>query len=102
MAITFSDSVRDFKLDTELQDGQIIHTRYVTNPALGQWNSRVDERWHRTRELGRGAFGVVWLEACQAGPSSGQVRAVKGMKKAESPLWPRELEAVIKFSHTRV
>jgi hypothetical protein len=108
MEETLSDLIRDWKLEGVVDCNYTIQTRYVSNPATGLWRSRVEERWQRTKVLGRGSFGVVWLEECTSGPSSGKVRAVKELKKhiGASCISPasmaRELDAIIKFSHERV
>ena len=101
-----SDVVLDWKLECDVQSDCTLQTRHVTNSAEGLWRERVEERWERTRELGRGSFGVVWLEKCDYGPSSGQLRAVKELRKTQASTRPKyyskELEAVVKFSHKRV
>jgi hypothetical protein len=103
---TLSDLVRDWKLESNKVDNYTVHTRHISNPAKGIWRQRVEERWQREEELGRGAYGVVWLEKCITGPSDGQLRAVKELRKARRSLSPayysRELEAIFKFSHERV
>ncbi|KAH6867378.1 kinase-like domain-containing protein, partial [Thelonectria olida] len=103
-----SDLVRDWKLDSTIaSDGCTIQTKYVSNPATGQWRTPVVEKWERAKNLGRGTFGVVRLEHCTSGPSAGEVRAVKeiqtafGSSKVEPVVLFRELLAIIKFSHKR-
>ncbi|KAK3373757.1 kinase-like domain-containing protein [Lasiosphaeria ovina] len=93
--------VRDWKLETTFRNNQTVHTRFITNPTKEQWRSRIEEIWQRKQQLGCGGFGVVWLEECMSGSGTGQVRAVKQLRKAMSPSWPKELEAVFKFSHPR-
>jgi hypothetical protein len=101
-----SDLVRDSKLESSILDDYTIHTKYISNPATGERRTRVEERWQRTKELGRGSYGVVWLEKCTSGPGSGQLRAVKELRKEPANVSPihyhRELEAIAKFSHERV
>ncbi|KAH6876564.1 kinase-like domain-containing protein [Thelonectria olida] len=103
-----SDLVRDWKLDSTIaSDGSTTQTKYVSNPATGQWRTPVKEKWERTKNLGRGTFGVVRLEHCTSGPSAGKTRAVKeiqttfGSSTVEPIVLSRELLAVIKFSHER-
>lgn len=66
----------------------------------------MESKWQRTKELGRGSFGVVWLEKCTSGPDLGQVWAVKELRKGTRTVSPvsyaRELEAIAKFSLERV
>ena len=99
------DLVRDWKLESIVQDTCTVHSRHVSDPAAGLWRRQVQERWQRKQELGRGSFGVVWLEQCVSGPSQGRLRAVKELRKTSSG--PRaddskELAAILKFSHERV
>jgi hypothetical protein len=71
-----SDLVRDSKLNTTFtDDGVICHI--VPERKAGHRGRTVEERWERKRQLGRGTFGVVWLERCSSGKKSGQFRAVK-------------------------
>lgn len=106
MAEGMSDLVHDTRLETTVIGNQTIHTKYVSNPATGQRRERLEETWERTKELGRGSFGVVWLEKCTSGPSSGKVWAVKELRKAPGNIsfsnYSRELEAIAKFSQERV
>ncbi|KAH7142885.1 kinase-like domain-containing protein [Dactylonectria estremocensis] len=101
------DLVRDWQLDIDVRDGYTIQTSYTTNPAEGLWRARVEEKWERRQELGFGAYGVVDLQECTSGPSSGQTRAVKQIRigsslhKEDAKALPRELLAVVKFSHER-
>ncbi len=103
-----SELVRDWKLECDCSDirNSTLQIRHVTNAAEGLWRQRVEERWRRKQELGRGSFGVVWLEKCVSGPSEGQLRAVKELRKAPqsttSKYYAKELEAIVKFSHERV
>jgi len=64
------------------------------------------EIWKRSRFLGRGAFGRVWLETYASGPKKGQHRAVKEIPTtADSQQdidYNRELETLAKFSASEV
>jgi hypothetical protein len=105
MASSLPDLITDSKLEVESFKDYSIQTRLVSNPATGQRRTRQQERWQRIKELGRGSFGTVWLEECTAGPSSGEVRAVKELCKnptSVSTNYYRELEAIAKFSQERV
>ncbi len=82
------DLVRDSQLETTVSSDHTLQIVYVSNPATGQRRMRTEERWQRTRALGRGSFGEVWLESCASGPSSGQVRAVKQIWKETANLSP--------------
>ena len=103
---TLSDLVRDWKLESIVEDDSTLQIRHVSDAAAGLWRQRVEERWNRTRELERGSFGVVWLEECTSGPSNGQLRVVKELRKQRRSMPPayysKELEAIAKFFHERV
>ncbi len=105
MASSLSDLVVDSKLDVKLFQDHSIQTRLVSNPTTGQRRTYEQEKWERTKVLGRGSFGVVWLERCTDGSCSGEVRAVKEIVKGPANIsadYNRELEAIAKFSHKRV
>jgi hypothetical protein len=100
-----SDLIIDSKLEVESFDGHTIQTRLVLNPSKRQRRTRERERWQRIKEPGEGSFGIVWLEECTEGPSSGELQAVKALKKAAasaSTNYYRELEAIAKFSQEKV
>lgn len=98
------DLVQVSKLDTDFySDPEYTqHVRYVSGSNTKQRSIRKEEKWKRERKLGRGSFGVVWLERCIQGDDKGEVRAVKEIQKPESSDYYRELEAVALFSHTKV
>ncbi|KAK7426356.1 hypothetical protein QQZ08_007111 [Neonectria magnoliae] len=99
------DLVRDSQLNTRFLPGGVTqHTIYVTSNHFSRRRRvRVEEIWHRERELGNGTFGRVWLQRCASGPATGSLRAVKEMEKDSSrPVdYTRELEAMAKFSHEK-
>jgi calcium/calmodulin-dependent protein kinase I len=100
-----SDLVTDSKLEIDVFDNYTVQTSYISDPRKGQRRARVQQKWQRLNELGRGSFGVVWLEKCAAGPDQGQLRAVKEVRKEAANVAPnyyRELEAISKFSQERV
>jgi hypothetical protein len=108
-----ADLVRDTKLEVAVFANHTVHTCYVRDPEMRRRGTRAEERWERQgggRLLGHGGFGKVWLEQCVAGPSVGQLRAVKGIAKQGLPGtaagaavgYGRELYAIAKFSQERV
>ena len=98
------DLVQISMLDTTFHSDPeyTLHVKYVSGSTANQRRVRKEERWKRERKLGRGGFGIVWLERCTQGDSKGEVRAVKEVPKRESGDYYRELEAIALFSHTKV
>ena len=103
-----TDLVRDWKLESVIGDNDTTQIKHVSDPAKGIWRERTEEKWTYIKELGSGSYGVVRLEECTMGPSQGQFRAVKELRKSaaaaavlESSL-SRELKTIFKFSHERV
>ncbi|KAK3112368.1 hypothetical protein LTR53_011433 [Teratosphaeriaceae sp. CCFEE 6253] len=75
----------------------------VTLRATGQGQRKIREQqsWRREKELGKGGFGVVYLERCVQGNHVHDLRAVKELRKLASDNYNRELEAAALFSHSR-
>ena len=73
------DLVQDSKLDTEFHPDleQTRHVQYVSGSTPRQRRLRKEQLWKREKGLGRGSFGIIWLERCIQGDSKGEVRAVK-------------------------
>lgn len=104
MAPPLPDLVRDSKLVTRHDSGHVVHS--YTETSHNRRRIIRQEAWKWERDLGHGSFGQVWLEQCVSGNSTGQMRAVKMVRKqansANAIDFNRELEAVAKFSHARV
>ena len=94
--------VRQSKRDAQLSpDSQYTqHIYYVSK--RGQRKVKEEEQWKRERTLGRGSFGLVYLEECIRGNEQGKVRAVKEIRKPENNDYYRELEAAALFSYPKV
>lgn len=73
-------------------DGIVIHTTYKSDLLGRQRRVELRTSWKREKELGSGAFGVVWREREQG---SGQLRAVKIVSKIQ--LNVREVEALVEL-----
>ncbi|KAH8665589.1 kinase-like domain-containing protein [Ilyonectria robusta] len=100
--------VGDWKLETTVCEEYTLQIRHVSNKATGLWRTPVQEKWQRTKKLGQGGFGVVWLEQCTEGVSAGQVRAVKqiqtsfGNQTVTPKMLSSELSAIFNFSQKPV
>ncbi|KAJ5353722.1 hypothetical protein N7541_006286 [Penicillium brevicompactum] len=97
-----SDLVHDSRLSTRFLSDNTIHTYFESTTVFNRRARRQKrvETWVRSKELGRGSFGIVWLEQC---PKEDRLRAVKEIakKKIQKNAYHRELEAIVKFSHAR-
>jgi hypothetical protein len=98
------DLVRISKLETQFCSSPEYtqHVQYVSGGMSERRRVRKEERWKKERELGRGSFGVVWLEQCIQGDNKGKERAVKKVQKLECNNYHRELEAIALFSDRKV
>jgi hypothetical protein len=108
-----NDLVQDSKLDTILIDhdgSSVQHTQYISSHKTRRRPRKVEETWKRREKIGSGTFGKVWLQECVDGKNEniGRFRAVKEIakKKCEDGSAPieysRELEAIAKFSQSKV
>lgn len=82
----------------------ICHKFDDGTPASWMQAPKRREYWKRHRQrVGRGSYGVIWLERCVKGRAEGQLRAVK---QFPAPITPteceRELLAIAVFSHDKV
>lgn len=95
--------VQASKLDTQFHSDPecTYHVKFVSDNALNQRRIRKEEKWSRERALGRGSYGIVWLERCIQGDDKGSFRAVKKVQKPESGEYYGELEAIALFSHAK-
>lgn len=79
----------------------VEHQRHVSNRDLGVRRQTKIERWKRTKKLGRGTFGEVWLEE----EKEGRLRAVKIIDKDEKTstdmMRLRELFAMANMAEVR-
>lgn len=98
--------VRDTQLTVRFEsDGKQHYTLHIPSSR----RSPTIERWVSKERLGSGGQGVVVLQAkVAAGQGPPQLRAVKTIAMPEGPneankaLYKRELEAMAKFSQTKV
>lgn len=100
-----SDLVRDSKIETEFLASHVQHVLYETGRSASHRRVRRVERWTKGRLLGQGTFGKVHLHICNDGDKE-RLRAVKEVKKfvvvGQELDYTRELEAIMKFSHSNV
>lgn len=77
------DFLEHFRLPTTIRD------------QIDKRGGRGVERWTRVRSIGRGAYGMVWLEKCSR---SRETRAVKEVSKDVQMDHLKEIRAIAKFS----
>ena len=98
------DLVRDSELETQFHLEHTVHVYSETD--LHRRRIRREEHWKFERHLGQGSYGNVWLERCTAGQRDVTLRAVKMIRKqqhtSKTTNYNRELEAIAKFSHSKV
>ncbi|KAK8009591.1 hypothetical protein PG989_000524 [Apiospora arundinis] len=102
----YSDLVQDSKLETEFLGSCVQHVFYGPGRTAHERRVRRVEQWARQSLLGRGAYGIVYLEKCITDNTDGhkqRQRAVKEVLKCvatgEELDYVRELEAIAKFSN---
>ncbi|KAL4961630.1 serine/threonine-protein kinase [Aspergillus stella-maris] len=96
------DLVKDTKIAVELYDSHAVHLQIESGSYGGPRARRTwsRETWTRTKLLGGGATGEVWLEECHAGTKKGQLQAVKIISKGIDLNVYEELETIAKFSQS--
>lgn len=84
-----STTLARYKIRTTFDVDYVEHTTHTSNLLSKQRRVEVKTKWTREKELGSGAFGVVWREKEE---TSKQLRAVKIIPKRL--LNVREVEAL--------
>lgn len=51
-----------YKLETTFHGDSVIHTTYGSDLVSGRRTIEIKTKWKRTKDIGEGGFGVVWLE----------------------------------------
>lgn len=69
--------LEQFRLSVKFEGGFTIHPS-SKNHISRVFASESDERWVQIRQIGKGAFGDVWLQQEEAG---GELRAVKRLSQ---------------------
>jgi hypothetical protein len=96
------DLVHDSRLETEFRGSLTIHSDRPSGSSRRSKRERV--HWEKVREIGRGGFGSVHLEAQRKplNPGVPELRAVKRIRHATHRHLLHELEAIAKFSNKKV
>lgn len=101
------DLVKDSQLQAAFRADTTVH-RFTSRDASGR-RIKHQEKWKIEKHLGQGSYGQVWKESCVSDEATGdaaKVRAVKMIRKPQQKSkgfeYNRELEAIAKFSHTKV
>ncbi|KAL4798092.1 kinase-like domain-containing protein [Aspergillus venezuelensis] len=96
------DLVKDTKIAVKLYDLYAVHLQIESGSYDGPRARRTwrRETWTRTKLLGGGATGEVWLEECHTGAKKGQLQAVKVISKSIDFDVYEELETIAKFSQS--
>jgi hypothetical protein len=103
-----SDLINDSKLSVRFSAKHTHHVIFKSDARPGQQvrRQRTEETWEKVKHLGKGGFGTVWLEQCLSVDSQAKTRAVKAIPKltpsSQNIDYRRELEAIAKFSQTKV
>ena len=106
-----SDLIRDLKLETSFHPDCSVETVHTYQESDLTSRRRVvarSEHWKRLSKIGGGAYGSVWLEKCIRDSHQRSVQALRAVKQIDldtryGPIdYNRELEAIAKFSHSRV
>ncbi|KAL3478518.1 kinase-like domain-containing protein [Aspergillus californicus] len=94
------DLVADSRLVVELHENHTYYFNIRPDNSTGRYGRRTwrKETWTKTKRLGGGATGEVWLEECHTGEGKGQLQAVKVVPKSSSFDVYEELETIAKFS----
>ena len=99
------DLVRDSQLEVEFRDGYTIHKHFASSLGRRQRPVAREEIWRQETHIAGGAYGSVYLETCIGGNQKGSVRAVKKIAIRQPnarDAVTRELEAIAKFSNSKV
>jgi hypothetical protein len=92
LAMTTSDLIDNFKLDTEFH--QDCTLEITSQRDRGRQMVRAVKTWTKSKDLGCGFFGEVWLEENK----SGGTRAIKRVVKNRDINYRKELLAMAELS----
>lgn len=102
MALPLSwDLIEHFRQDAVVAKECTTHIQYYTDRARGIRREKVEKKWFRKKEIGRGSSGTVWLEV-SGDDDVVEERAVKIISKSFMKQlnvdYKKELLALTKFS----
>lgn len=89
--------INRYKLNAIFNGDTVVHTTYKSDLGAKQRRVEVKTTWRREKELGSGAFGVVWREREEG---SGELRAVKTVPRLQ--LNVREMEALVELQDVSI
>lgn len=96
-----TSKVDRYKLETTFDGDYVTHTIHKSNLGMAQRTIEVKERWKRTKDIGSGSFGVVWLEEQEGG--GGHLRAVKKIARNFKGVdYSRELATLAKLKDVSI
>ena len=99
---TGDDLIDYFQSHVRFTSSYTEHPHRVTDVSRGIRNAIHVQQWSRQKELGRGGFGIVYLES----EKSGRLRAVKQVPKKTGPTmtmdYLREILAMARCSKVRL
>lgn len=102
------DLVADSQIRVEFKGELVRRFIYGSDIANGKFQRRKEtvHFWEAEEELGRGAYGSVWLHRCLTSEDQAEVQAVKKLKKrvlsSAGISFVKELETIAKFSQRKV
>ena len=88
-----------YKLEAEYFEDHVLLKECKSDLAAGQWMLQLSSKWNKTKMIGEGAFGKVWLYEGDCG----SVRAIKQVPRASVKTkvndiyFRRELQALAKL-----
>lgn len=98
---TDTSKIDRYKLETIFEGDYVTHTIHRSDPGMAQRTIEVKERWRRTKTIGSGTFGVVWLQEQEGG--GGHLRAVKKIARNFKGVdYSRELATLAKLKDVSV
>jgi hypothetical protein len=103
--MTSSDLINHYKLAARIHHGYTEQVIHKSDPINGRRKVTIEKRWHKVKQLGKGAYGVVYLEREETNGVESQ-RAVKQVPKllqsGATVDYSRELSAMAILSKVKL